>query len=218
MHICIVAATSLELEPLLIKSPPSSDILITGTGSHNTIYHLMKKIQSVKPSLFIQAGIAGAFDHTVPLGQPVLVQQDRFADLGVLENNTWKDVFDLRLDNPDTPPYKNGWLHNPHDELLNILPLPGVPSITINEITTDPARILQIAEKYNPAIESMEGAAFHYVCLQEGIPFIQLRTISNYVGERDKRNWKMELAIRNLCAQLEELIQRSNILPASDNF
>ena len=44
----------------------------------------------------------------------------------------------------------------------------------------------------------MEGAAFHYVCLQENIPFVQLRAISNFVGERDKSKWLMKEAIENL--------------------
>ena len=48
----------------------------------------------------------------------------------------------------------------------------------------------------------MEGAAFHYVCLQQKIPFIQLRAISNYVGERNKTKWKMKEAIINLNEKL----------------
>jgi futalosine hydrolase len=44
----------------------------------------------------------------------------------------------------------------------------------------------------------MEGAALHYVCLQTGVPFIQIRCISNYVGERDKSKWKFNEAFDSL--------------------
>jgi futalosine hydrolase len=44
----------------------------------------------------------------------------------------------------------------------------------------------------------MEGAALHYVARESNIPFIQIRAISNYIGERDKANWQMKLAIDNL--------------------
>jgi len=44
----------------------------------------------------------------------------------------------------------------------------------------------------------MEGAAFHYMGRDLHIPFIQLRAVSNYVGERDKSKWKMRDAIYNL--------------------
>jgi futalosine hydrolase len=49
----------------------------------------------------------------------------------------------------------------------------------------------------------MEGAAFHYVCLMKQIPFIQIRSISNKVGERDKRKWKMKHAIERLKEELQ---------------
>ena len=53
----------------------------------------------------------------------------------------------------------------------------------------------------------MEGAALHYVCLMEKIPFLQIRSISNYVGERNKRNWNMKEAIANLNKKLIEFVQ-----------
>ena len=55
-----------------------------------------------------------------------------------------------------------------------------------------------IRDRYNPDVESMEGAAMHYVCLQEGISFVQIRAISNYVEPIDKSKWQMGKAIKNL--------------------
>ena len=52
----------------------------------------------------------------------------------------------------------------------------------------------------------MEGAALHYVCLSEKIPFLQLRSVSNYVGERDKSKWALREAIMNLNIELQRLI------------
>ncbi|MBK7884081.1 MAG: hypothetical protein IPJ81_10000 [Chitinophagaceae bacterium] len=56
----------------------------------------------------------------------------------------------------------------------------------------------------------MEGAALQYVCLQEKIPFIQIRGISNYVGERDKLKWKMKEAIFNLNIELKNIVKKLN--------
>jgi futalosine hydrolase len=44
----------------------------------------------------------------------------------------------------------------------------------------------------------MEGAAFHFVCLREEIPFMQIRVVSNYVEPRNKNSWNIPLAIANL--------------------
>jgi futalosine hydrolase len=52
----------------------------------------------------------------------------------------------------------------------------------------------------------MEGAAFSYVCLQEGVKFVQIRSISNYVEEREEANWDIPLAIKNLNIKLLEII------------
>ena len=62
-------------------------------------------------------------------------------------------------------------------------------------------------EKFGADIESMEGAAFHYVCLQEKIKFLQLRSISNIAGERDKTKWTMKEAIVNLNIELKKLVK-----------
>ncbi|KKO19734.1 MAG: hypothetical protein BROFUL_01556 [Candidatus Brocadia fulgida] len=44
----------------------------------------------------------------------------------------------------------------------------------------------------------MEGAAFFYACLMERIPCLQIRTISNYIEDRNKGRWNVPLAIDNL--------------------
>jgi len=38
----------------------------------------------------------------------------------------------------------------------------------------------------------------HYIGRDLSIPFIQIRAVSNYVGERNKAKWKMQEAIYNL--------------------
>jgi futalosine hydrolase len=55
-------------------------------------------------------------------------------------------------------------------------------------------------------IESMEGAACFYVCLLEKIPFLEVRSISNYVEPRNRANWNLPLAIQNLNQVLVEMI------------
>lgn len=206
MSICIVAATALELQAL--PATNQHDVLITGVGAAATTWHLTKKIKQSKPSLIIQAGIAGCFDQNIPPGTPLIVSRDRFADLGVEEQDEWKDIFDMELENPYAPPYSGGWLINPNDHLLHETSLQKVTAISISEVTTNHKRIRQISEKYHPILESMEGAALHYVCLQENIPFIQLRTVSNHVGERDKTRWRMKEAIENLAREIQAIIRK----------
>ena len=60
-------------------------------------------------------------------------------------------------------------------------------------------------EKYHPDIETMEGAAFFYVCSREKIPFMALRAVSNIVEPRDREKWNIELALANLSVKLNEV-------------
>lgn len=205
MKIVIAASTIPEIEPLIESAHlPHYKLIITGVGALATTYALTKLIHEERPDLIIQAGIAGAFKENF-LGEVCIVKQDRFADLGVEENGEWRDLFDMGLAAKDEAPFTNGWLVNRHS-FLNKIDLPRVNSITINEITTSDARIQLLKSKYQPAIESMEGGALHFVCLQEQVPFIQLRAISNDVGERNKTKWQMAAAIKKLNIALEDLL------------
>jgi len=61
-------------------------------------------------------------------------------------------------------------------------------------------------DAFDPVTESMEGAALHYVCLMEKTPFFQIRSISNYIGERNKQKWNMMDSIINLNKSLKSLV------------
>ena len=209
----MVAATNFEIQPTInylaerdcIIGNNHFEVLITGIGSMSTTYWLTKSIAKHRPDCMIQAGIGGSFSASYPPGSMVLIKEELTGDLGVEENNEFKDVFDMGLPQI-VDPYTGKNLENNHTQLLQQYNLPLVRSITINEITTRPARIEQLQQKYQPVVESMEGAAFHYVALVEKIPFIQLRTVSNMVGERDKTKWKMKDAIALLNEQLIKMV------------
>ena len=55
-----------------------------------------------------------------------------------------------------------------------------------------------VTERFSPQVESMEGAAFMYACLVHGLPFAQVRAISNVVERRNRGAWKLTEAIENL--------------------
>ena len=111
----------------------------------------------------------------------------------------------MKLAEANQPPFKKGWLIN-NSPLIKKTRLEKVTAVTVNEISTEKKIINLYRKKFDPVIESMEGAALHYVCLQENIPFLQLRAVSNYVGERNKKNWLMKESLQNLNNQLTRLL------------
>jgi len=207
MQILLIAATPFEIE-LFINTYKNVDILITGVGTPATIYHLQKRLQQAEYDLVIQAGIAGAFSTDLQLGQTVLVKQDTFGDIGAEEKRIYTPFFNNGLINGHEFPYANNWLINSSEGLFKNSELKWVKGITINKVSDSFLQKLQLSDTFDPQIESMEGAALHYVCLQEEISFIQIRSISNYVGDRDKTKWKMKGAIENLNIELTQLIKQ----------
>ncbi|MCH5683848.1 hypothetical protein LWM68_06000 [Niabella sp. W65] len=89
----------------------------------------------------IQAGIGGCFDKNISLGKVVTVSQELFGDIGVLEQGKWRSVFDMGFAKPDQKPFKNGVLKNPYKKMLTRAGLDSVAGVTINEISTNKARI-----------------------------------------------------------------------------
>jgi len=204
MRILLTASTKFEIEPFLADNK-DVEVLITGVGVPATMYHLQKKLHQEKYDLVIQAGIAGTFKHNIELGEVVLVKQDTFADIGMEEQKNFKTIFNAGFAEKDAFPFSNGWLINSNNQLQLSL-LRQAKAITVNKVSDSMLQKQQAILHFSPEIESMEGAALHYVCLQENIPFIQIRSISNAVGERDKSNWKIKEAIHHLNQELAGII------------
>jgi len=218
MKVVIAAATILEIEPVIafLQQQQNSvnnnqyDILITGIGSLISTYHLTRYLTTQRPDYCIQAGIGGSFTEAFPPGRLVLIKEEIMGDLGARDEEGFNDIFDLGLMD-DHMPFMQKRLVNPYISNWAWLHLSVASGITVNEITTQPSRIKQIQQKYTCQIETMEGAAFHYVCLQQNISFIQCRAVSNFVGERNKDKWKLNEAIKNLNIKLIEIIRSNHV-------
>jgi futalosine hydrolase len=211
MQLLLCAATEFEIKPVIdfitAENIPDVDVLITGVGMTATTYSLTKAILTRKPDFILQAGVAGCLDASLPLTKVVLVENENIGDLGVNENGNFHSLFDLQLLDQDRFPWAKGKLHN-DIAALKQAGLTAVDGVTVNEITTDINQIHHYRKNLNASVESMEGAALHYVALMEKIPFLQLRSLSNFAGERDKTKWVMGTAIANLNIELKRILTK----------
>ena len=181
------------------------ELLISGIGQLQTAYALQKKLGNHRPGLIIQAGIGGTLTPE-DLGKSFVIVSEQIADLGAQEKGGFRNIFEMGLAGSDDFPFRDGKLPNPYRNLLSWTALPQSDGITVNEIK--PEKISSVQRNRLPVVESMEGAALHYVCLMEKIPFSQIRAISNIVGERNKTHWKLKEAINDLNKSLISLIQK----------
>jgi len=222
MQILVIAAKEAEIKPTVefIAAHYPSAIHIrfayTDIGLTAATFSITRLALTQPTDLIIQAGIAGSFENGYQPGEVVLIDTEQQADLGVFENEQWKNIFDLQLTDENEDPYKKGVLPNPYINHFNFLGIRKVAGISVNTISTDTATISRIQQSYPvPVTESMEGAALHFVGRQLQIPFVQLRSLSNQVGERDKSRWHFTQAIQSLNAKLIELLTHLQQHPIS---
>jgi futalosine hydrolase len=200
MKILLVAATDGEISQLKGISSDSHtiDFLVTGAGMVATAYKLGRCLGDKKYDLIINAGIAGSFDRTITIGEVVVVKEDIFSEVGAEDGNEFLNMEALGLPG-------NFKFENAHS-LKALSGYKQVRSITVNTVHGNDESISKVMRRYNPQIESMEGAAFFYVCSEEKIHCIQLRAISNYVERRNRESWNIPLALKNLQSAISKLI------------
>jgi futalosine hydrolase len=197
--ILIVAATYEELAPTFahfgwLKASfiehPSFDVLITGVGMTATAFALGQHLND-SYSLVVNVGIAGSFDRAIAIGTLVNCIEDRFSELGAEDGDSFLTIDELGFG-------KSIYTSNFTSENKLIEDLLAVKSITVNAVHGNTVRIEQTLDRLAVKTESMEGAAVFYACERMNIPVLQIRSISNYIEQRNKNQWKIGLAIKNL--------------------
>ena len=211
MRILLLSATDLECRSSFdwLEAHPELPVtrLVSGVGQMAAAVALQKQVLQQRPDLIVQAGIAGA-SSPGDIGQVFTIDSEILADLGADETTGFRDLFELSLADPRTAPFSQGKLINPWQKVMEIAGLARRPGLTVNQIATEKKLLETRKQKYPLFVESMEGAALHYVALQENIPVLQIRAISNETGERDKTRWKMKDSIAALNTTLQTLIQK----------
>ncbi|MEO1436350.1 MAG: futalosine hydrolase [Bacteroidota bacterium] len=222
MKILIVAATEPEVQGLvedwIAKGFRRSetvfqvgnlqvDLLITGPGMLFTGFAMGSHLRQFSYDLSLNIGIAGAIDRELALGDVVHITQERMGDLGAEnQDSSFLDLFELKLLDAQQHPFTNGQLNNPESATFEFLP--SVNGLTVNQVHGSASSIERMCIKYPEAqVESMEGAAFFYSALLYQIPFLAIRSISNYVEPRNRDRWDIDLALKNLHTVVHQLLE-----------
>lgn len=211
MKVLIVVATKGESSGLLPKLGLSArdtrlwqgnwqghqlDLLHTGIGMVNTALWMGRQIIQSDYELALNLGIAGSFGEHPGIGEVVEVKEDIYAELGADSPAGFLDLEALGFpawQNGSLPGYNR--LSNPHAGRSD---LSLVRALTVNRVHGTAGRIAATRQRWEPEIESMEGAAFFQVALEAGLSCTALRSISNYVEPRNRAAWDIPAALRSL--------------------
>ena len=168
------------------------DVLITGVGMVATAAWTSRALIQSPYDLALNLGLCGTFDSFIDLGTVVHVVSDRLAELGAEDGDHFLTLADLELSGESE--FVN--LDPPSNPELDSLP--AVSGITVNTVHGSERTIAAIAARFDPQVESMEGAAFMSACQIHKVPFAQVRAVSNLVEPRNRDAWKISEAIHNL--------------------
>ena len=184
------------------------NLLVAGVGSISTAWALKQWISlNSKPDFAINAGIAGSYREELIIGDVVLPVTDCFADAGIEDGGNFLTLAEAGLISADEFPFREGILYadNMYTNKIKSI-LKPVRAITVNTVTGSESSREKLVKKFNPDIETMEGATFFYICSREKVPFLALRSISNKIEARNKNNWNIPLALNNLSEKLIEVM------------
>lgn len=220
MRLLLTAATTFEIAPtvswlrgladdteanVITVGRVEVEVIFTGVGLTATAFALGHRFGAGNlPQLAVQAGIGGATNRAIALGEVVRITSEVLGDLGAEDaDGTFLSLRDIGL--PPGPPFNESGVLEP--TVGAHLPFRSVAGLSVNRVSGRAATVAARAARHPDAeVESMEGAAFFYACMQAGVEPLQLRAISNYVEPRNREAWRMGAAIEGLNAALRRVL------------
>ena len=224
MSVLVLAATALEAAAI-VPSDAAVRVLVGGLGAVNTASALTRAIAAHPPSLVIQTGIAGAYVPAgIPVGSVVLATEEMYGDVGVITPAGWlpADAIGIPLvEARDGQPARFNQFPCDPGLVARAAAIAG-PSIarsgrflTLAQVTGVAAVGDELYRRFNALCESMEGAAAAHVCAIYGIPFLEVRGISNLVEDRNREAWRVQDAAAAAQRVVQHLLERCNELVAA---
>ncbi|MBI4582517.1 MAG: futalosine hydrolase [Planctomycetes bacterium] len=189
----------------------------TGTGKSNAAMACFDLLGRLDARAALCLGCAGAFRPSgLSIGDVVIADREVFADEGAASPQGFLDLRRLGL------PLARG----PDGQAVyNVLPAavpePGfdrrlsgaafqikigtVATVSTCSGTEEAAE--EIYRRWQPLAEAMEGAAAALAALRRRRPFLEVRGISNFAGQRDRQGWDIDTACARAAAVAAAIIE-----------
>ncbi|QOY37909.1 futalosine hydrolase [Anaerobacillus isosaccharinicus] len=198
MHILIMTAVEAEKDAVLrgIKDDHRFDVIAGGVGPVSAAISTTKALLTKKYDLVISAGIGGGFLNQTEIGSIVVATEIIAADLGAETAEGFSSIEQLGFGTSRVS--VDQVLSN---KLVNALQTAGLcvhtgPVLTLATVTGTKETASQLSTRIPGAtVEAMEGFGVALAANDARLPILEIRTISNPVGPRDKGAWKIKEAL-----------------------
>jgi futalosine hydrolase len=193
MKILVIVASQLEADRL--PALPHARVVVSGVGAVSAALATQAALLEMRSDLVLSVGIAGAYPNSgLNIGDVLVSSRVIFAGLGV-QNGKRVDALEFAGAEQILPVW------NKAAEFAQVAILPLGAIATLETVTTDLTRAEAIQTQFGVLAEAMEGAGVAQAAARQGVPMLELRAISNMVG--DRQHWQVKTALENLGVALE---------------
>lgn len=211
--IAVFMPTALEMKAVFNLEPNCKDeileysmyknipIIITGAGKTNSALTASHFASKHYADIILLTGICGAYrKSTLNIGDTVSIKYDYFVDEAEYNISHIKTM------------YEKGFCPAPDNrgECSTYDKFKIVNSNTISLIPLFDELSCLYNEKTHADVENMEGASFSYTLNKFNIKPYQIRTVSNYCGNKNEQQWDIKKACKNLKIAVDSFINQFN--------
>lgn len=200
-RILIMTAVAAEQNAVLrgLNNYGRIDVLVAGVGSVQAAVNTTKALNKTEYDLVISAGIGGGFSGHAEMGDVVVATKTIAADLGAQTGNGFVFIEKLGFGSSQVS-IDESLIKNISTALkMANLSVQSGPILTVNTVTGTVESTLEMISRVPDATaEAMEGFGVATAAEDADVPFLEIRTISNQVGPRDRDAWQIKEALETL--------------------
>jgi futalosine hydrolase len=178
--ILVVSATAAELRAFV----PPADVRVVhcGVGPVEAAAVTAALLARERFAFVVNAGIAGVFRGRGAVGDAFAVSEESMAELGIETRAPLSLPDGLKLETRVEA--DAGLLRRAQRAGLR-----AGRGVTVSSITASEATAARLFAEFAADVESMEGFAVLRAAALAGVPAIEVRGISNFVGDRSDSDW-----------------------------
>lgn len=180
--------------------PGGLAVVVTGIGKANAAAAVARCIRPGVDRAVLSLGVAGALPASnLRPGDAIVGTDSLFADEGLQTSDGFVDCGAMGFPLAPAPWSGPGVPADPTllARLRDIAPSAGRIA-TVSTCSGTDALAAQVAARTGARAEAMEGAAVGLVAARLGVPFAEVRTISNLTGGRSRQGWDLPAALAEL--------------------
>jgi futalosine hydrolase len=219
----LALATAKELRAALPGAPPGLNpgdtvpvalpgrralALVAGVGPVGAALRLGRLLGALGPGAVagvLNVGVAGSFDTAaLPLGAVAVAVRETWPEYGLrTRGGVDAAALGFPVGHAHSGPVGPSLTLEP-DAAARALGLeppaawPRVPALTVAAASADAATADALRAAHGALLENMEGYALALACLEAGLPFLEVRAVSNAVGSRRAEDWALPAALAAL--------------------